>query len=336
MTKMPPLTDKEKKFAQLLARGDSFADAARKVFRWRLETGNKAYERARTLSRSARVKKLVAKIQEENEKRKEMAELSGAEDLDWTALVKLAVERLRHIRDDPMVSARVRYSAIDTLEQIQDPSQDINLIWRYLDLIWDGLKAHCPCCHETFPLWKVKNPRLTQWRRENAATREPSQRPQTDFERRVRLIKAADKKDEAHPSQRAFLEASERHALGTGPARCLEENERVILADGRVLPAKELIDQEFEVVAYGPVGKQIRTPATASNNGTQTVYRIRTDNGREIVRTGNHPLLQSQKSCGQGTRTQVGPIGWKIIEDIEEPRLSLIYQRAVFPMNRLN
>src|SRR3989337_1272412 len=84
----------------------------------------------------------------------------------------------------------------------------------------------------------------------------------------------------------------------TGPGKCVEWNERIPLADGRVVQAGELAGTYFGILAYGDNGEQCPQLAYAQDNGERPVYRITTDHGRQIVRTAEHPLLAANVLIG--------------------------------------
>jgi intein/homing endonuclease len=78
---------------------------------------------------------------------------------------------------------------------------------------------------------------------------------------------------------------------GNGTGKCVALNERIMLADGRMAEASELIGRTFALLTYGQNGEQYPELAYGFDNGVQDVYRVTTESGRTIVRTGNHPLL---------------------------------------------
>lgn len=82
--------------------------------------------------------------------------------------------------------------------------------------------------------------------------------------------------------------------------KCVESRERIPLADGRLIPAADLIGHFFAVPTFDKDGAQRAVLAWASDNGVETVYRITTDTGRSIIRTGNHPLLAGELTRGRG------------------------------------
>ena len=213
------LTPREKKFAWAIAQGATSVQAYRKVYNAKCEPYTPEYNRATELARSARVKFAIEEAKKDLEKRAEMETLAGKATPSWDSIYQFAFARLKQIRDDPTSTARTRLRAIEVLEQIQDPTQDINLIWRFVDTVWEGLLAHCPCCHKDFPLWQVANPRLTEWRRDNTERPDAETHPTTDLERRLLLMRRAEKRKDPHKGQVQALESPERHVVGQGPAR---------------------------------------------------------------------------------------------------------------------
>jgi intein/homing endonuclease len=107
------------------------------------------------------------------------------------------------------------------------------------------------------------------------------------------------------------------HGLG----KCLAETERVPLADGRLITAKDLIGRYFAVLAYEPDGEQRPSLAWAESDGIKRVYRVTTQSGRTIVRTGNHPLLSAR--LRQHAPRQPINIAWTPIDDLKHGALVL-------------
>lgn len=190
--------------------------------------------------------------------------------------------------------------------------------------MWNGLEAHCPACHKSFPLHKIENEKLAEWRKEQQKFGNP--KPTTDLDRRLHLLTKSEKGKKPHASQIPALASPNRHIVGQGPARCIEENERIVLSDGSVVPIKDLKGTFFTVPAFGVLGEQVPAKAFAEDNGVKPVFRVTTNNGRSIVRTGNHPLLHATKLSGQGTRTQISSTSWKPISEIQPGDLVLAPQ----------
>lgn len=211
------LTPRERKFAQARARGVSAPKAYADIWKVKVEPETPAYQKAIDLSRSVRVTKAIEFYKSKLEKQAEVEMLVGKGGTSWDGTFKFVFEQLEHIRDDPTTPARYRWDAVQVLEKIQDPTQDLNLIWRYVDAIWNGMQAHCPACHHDFPLHKVKNEKLDEWRKEQGITGEA--KPTTDLDRRLYLLKKSEKAKKPHPSQLPALATPNRHIVGQGPAR---------------------------------------------------------------------------------------------------------------------
>lgn len=112
-------------------------------------------------------------------------------------------------------------------------------------------------------------------------------------------------------------------AFGTG--KCVEINERIALYDGRIVTAKDLLGRHFVVPAFTPTGKQVPAIAWATDNGTQPVCRVTTDAGRQITRTGNHPLYAAKRVFTRvGRGPQVTVEGWTAISDLVVGDLILV------------
>jgi hypothetical protein len=212
------ISKKEKEFAKLIANGLKPVEAARKAFKWKCEPNSAQNMKAKDLAREPRIEKEVKRIQDEELKKAVVEGLvSNNQPADWDSLHKYAFERLETIRDNEDQPANTRFEAIKALEKLTDPAQDVNLIQRYVNTVWDGFTAHCPCCHEDFPLWKVENEQLDEYRLENGYP--PHARQESFFERRIHLLKQAEKRKYPHKTQIKALAAPERHIVGKGSAR---------------------------------------------------------------------------------------------------------------------
>lgn len=213
------ISNKEKEFAELmLETGLGPIEAARKVFGWRCEPGSSEALKAINLKKAPRIKAYLDKQEEIIVRETEAHKLFlDTETIEWDKLRKFAFDRLTHIRDDPQVKAQIRFNALQALEKLSDPSADSGLINMWLDLLWRGAKAHCPRCHNTFPLWKIKNSNLENYRKQNEL--EPPVEVGNTFERRMEIIKRSDPRKRPHSGQVLALQAEERHIAGRGPAR---------------------------------------------------------------------------------------------------------------------
>jgi len=218
MARTKRISPKEKKFAFLLKTGYKPKEAARKSFGWKCEPNTRENQQARDLARSPRVRKEIARLLE-LDKHEETVEniLTETKQLDWENILRFAFDRLEHVRDDSSVPANARWEAIKALEKINDPSQDLNLIYRWIDLVWEGFSAHCPCCHEDFPLAKVQNQKLYEYRL--SYDDKPYTVRESEIDRRLYLLRQADRRRLPHKTQMIALTAPERHVIGQGAAR---------------------------------------------------------------------------------------------------------------------
>jgi hypothetical protein len=215
---LKPLSARELEFARLLQQGVGSIQAARLAMKWKCESGTTQYNKAKDLARSVRIRKEIERLREaEGHVAKATAIVSQSNKLDLTNLRQFAFDRLTLMRDDPDIPAKARYMAITALERLNDPSKDVNLIYRWIDLMWRYYTGHCPACHADFPLWQVKNERLTRYRDDHQI--EPDKELHTEKERRLGLIQEAEKLRHPHPGQVRALAAPERHIVGTGAAR---------------------------------------------------------------------------------------------------------------------
>jgi hypothetical protein len=210
------LTEKEREYAKLLVDGYKPVDAYRQVFNAKCEPYTPEAQRARDLARTARVKNFVNETKDQQEKEAHAETISRSK-LDMDQLRQFAFNRLVEIRDDPTKPARPRWAAIQALEKLSDPSKDINLIWRWVDLVWRGYLAHCPCCHLDFPLEKINNERLNKFRNDHNLP--PGEVLESVLDRRLAVFGQAEKRKKPHTGQLKALSSPERHVAGLGPAR---------------------------------------------------------------------------------------------------------------------
>lgn len=213
------ISPNEKEFARLMVDvGLGYVHAARKAFGWKCEPKGQEVNKARDLAHTPRLleymeqlkKQIVVETTVEN-----IITESGK--IEWDKLRAFAYERLREIRNNNRLNAQVRYNAVEALEKLEDPNKDINLIWKWVDLVSRGMLAHCPCCHETFPLWKVDNPALSKYRKKEKV--EEVKETYDVLERRMEIISRMDRRKQPHAGQIQALAAPERHVAGLGPAR---------------------------------------------------------------------------------------------------------------------
>ena len=215
---LKPLNAKERNFAKALSEGTGSIQAARLFLRWRCEPNSPQYQKAKDLARSNRIVAEIERIRAADTTIAQATSIVATSNkLDLTNLRQFAYDRLCLMRDDPDVPAKSRFVAIQALERLNDPSKDINLIYRWIDVMWRFYTGHCPSCHKDFPLWKVKNERLNSYRADHGI--EADEPLEDEPSRRLGLIKEAEKRRHPHPGQVALLTAPERHIVGVGPAR---------------------------------------------------------------------------------------------------------------------
>lgn len=322
--KKKSLTEKEKEFARLLADRFSANDAARKVFGWKCERFTSEELKARSLAQSKRVKEYVSQLIDMNTEKAVLQEsIERSNPTDWENLHIIAFERLKQIRDDPTKTAKVRYEALLATEKLSDPSQDINLIRKYIESVWYGLTAHCPCCHSDFPL-------------SNIETKHPTVQEGTIdklVDRRLYLLDKADKRrtPRNHPSQMKAIAAPERSIVGQGIARggksfLLAQLGllHLLLPGGNVWILARTYDDarwEFEYIQnmlytmFYPVEKHVYTVNFDKKTGDA---RIQTKWGSELE-------VRSGKAKGSVTGQELDAIlvaepGWVDAELFEEVR----------------
>lgn len=213
-----PLTTRQRAFAKALHDGYGSIHAARLHLKWKCEPNSAQYQAAKDLARSARVLAEIERIRTADMTVAQATSIvTQTNKLDLINLRQFAYDRLCIMRDDSDVPAKSRFMAVQALEKLNDPSKDINLIIRWIDIMWRFYTGHCPACHADFPLWKIKNERLNRYREDHNI---PADLPtEKEPERRIALIKRAEKLRHPHPGQVAALIAPERHIVGTGPAR---------------------------------------------------------------------------------------------------------------------
>lgn len=216
------LSGREKDFAKVIAEtGLGAIEAYRKVFGSRCGT-TKEQQKARDLARTSRVKDEILKIRSKLEREAQAEQLvstMGVVDLD--RMQDFIIRQLKNTIDDttPGVKSATKFNAIKLLEQMYDPASDEGLIYRWIDYAWRYQEAHCPCCHKSFPLSKVKNKSLEQWRDRVGEHSNLANITEDDLNRRLQIIKQADPRNRPHASQTPALSARERHVVGRGPAR---------------------------------------------------------------------------------------------------------------------
>lgn len=212
------LTDKEKRFARLLFDGVGPIEAARSIFKWKCEQHTPEYQKARDMARARRIVEEVERLKGLDKKQAAARELVGIKNaINFSDIRAFAFERLVEVRDSATAPGAVRHRAILALEKLKDPASDVNLIFKWIDIMWRYYTAHCPCCHTDFPLWKVKNQALERYWRDEKLER--PQEIEDPLVRKLALLERARPAKPPHPGQVPLIAAEERHIVGTGPAR---------------------------------------------------------------------------------------------------------------------
>jgi len=212
------ITPREKDFVKLMVEvGLGPIEAFRKAFSHKCED-RKEQQYSKDLARSERCKAYAEELKvllQRQEKAREIIDQSGGVNLE--RLRAFAFAKLENIRDDINVKSATRLQAIKALQQLHDPAKDINLMLKWIDVAWRYQKAHCPQCHQDYPLHHIKNVKLDKYRED--AELEPDTKPETDIERRLTVLRMFDRRSNPHPGQMTALESPERHIIGTGAAR---------------------------------------------------------------------------------------------------------------------
>ena len=147
----------EKAFAKYITMGHSPASAARKAFGWECQTYSKETSKAYNLAKTKRVKEEIEALrgQKKREAEAETIVVTG-DHIDWENLRKFAYIELERIRDDEDARKQSRYHAIEALEKLANPATDINLIWKWIEVAWRGIRlsrdGSCPVYARTGPL----------------------------------------------------------------------------------------------------------------------------------------------------------------------------------------
>lgn len=214
------ITRRELEFCKLIGQYDlTPVEAARRAFDWKAEPGSSEAQKARDLAtRTPRLKLIIDQLRSNRKNQLEAAaKMDHTLKGDLKSINQFLMDKLKSIRDNESLNARVRYQAIQALEKLRDPSTDRNLIMKWIDVCWRYQEAHCPSCHETFPLAAVSNKMLDQYRANTKITAPP---PEEDiFLRRMNLIGRAARGKTPHPGQVKALSALERHVVATSAAR---------------------------------------------------------------------------------------------------------------------
>jgi len=213
------ISAKEKRFAELMVYENmGCVEAARLAFGWACEPKSPETTKAQNLSRAQRVMRYRVQLAQKLDREVTAQQvLSNTSDIEYDNIRRFIYDRLESIRDDPNAPGASRFKAITALEKMADPGADANLIMMWVDLLWRASTAHCPCCHESFPLKEIENLRLDRFRRDVGI--DPDEGAKTLFERRMSILSRADNRKKPHPGQVIALSAPERNIAGLGAAR---------------------------------------------------------------------------------------------------------------------
>jgi intein/homing endonuclease len=114
-------------------------------------------------------------------------------------------------------------------------------------------------------------------------------------------------------------------------SKCVYRGERLMLADGGLAKAEDLVGHEFEMLGWSENGTQTVRRARAEWNAVEPVYRVETDTGRQVVRNGHHPLYAADNLRRVRSGGQVGTVirtpsnlGWRAVEGLAKGDLVLV------------
>lgn len=83
---------------------------------------------------------------------------------------------------------------------------------------------------------------------------------------------------------------------GHGVGKCVGWNDKILLADGREVPAHMMIGKRAEVFSYNHETNKIEPKmAYFFDNGEQKVHKLRSHDGISFIRTWNHPLFMPDR-----------------------------------------
>lgn len=306
--KRKPLSPAEKEFCRLqVEAGLSYIEAARKALGKRCEPGSRETNNLVSLMRMPRIKDEIERLKnkvETESKAHDVLNVLAVTDVD--NLKKFAYIRLTELRDDPSTNSTVRFAAVQALEKLHDPSTDINLVFRWIDIMWQYAHAHCPSCHNTYPLAKVQNKALIKYR-EAMELKEPVLPDDTVLTTRLHLLQLADQRKEPHKSQLRALSAPERHIVGKAPARAGKSALMAMFAlMGLMLPGVEiwLIARIYEDA--GPEADYLKAYLKALFYPYEDKYvKIREDkmNGELVITTKWNSVLKIRSAKSKGSLT---------------------------------
>jgi intein/homing endonuclease len=98
--------------------------------------------------------------------------------------------------------------------------------------------------------------------------------------------------------------------------KCLGVNEIITLADGRRVKAGELPSMKDFTLITLVGGKPTPVAAIADWNGVEPVWKITTESGRSVTRTGKHPLWAADAVFQTARAPKIDSLEWTNAEDI--------------------
>jgi hypothetical protein len=306
--KLKNISFKEKEFANvMMASGLGCIEAARKVFGWRCEPGSIEAKKAVELKRSPRVKNYMREMEEQAVREFEAEKLikSDSDTINWDKIRKFAFDRLAEIRDNPNIKSQTRFNAIKALEKLSDPSGDVNLISKWLDILWRGATAHCPSCHSSFSLWKIKVDKLEEWRKKNDAA--PVVETDDLLEKRMEILSRAELRKKPHPGQVKALSAPERSLAASGAAR----GGKLVHPDTPVITTKgwkKYKDLDYSDVLFNENGTPTRIIGFSEKCDFGDWYELEFDNGERIIAHENHEWTVHAYNYRSALRKRKGTI----------------------------
>lgn len=107
---------------------------------------------------------------------------------------------------------------------------------------------------------------------------------------------------------------------GHASGKCIAASEYITLANGCRVKAGQLIGHQFDLLTLKN-NQIVSVKAKAEFNTIESVYRITTSTGKEIVRNFKHPLWVADGVFGWGKRPKITSIGWKALGEIKHGQL---------------
>jgi hypothetical protein len=210
------ISPEEKRFIECIAdTGLGPIEAARKTLGWKCNPGTNEVQRAQDLARTPRCIKYYKEYEQEQLEQAKVERFVQST-LDINKLRDACYERLMQIANDPSKPSKDRYNAVESLRKLADPAKDVGLILRWALLAWRGLEAHCPRCHNDFPLHQIKNKVINDFAND---IEQPVKEIADPLDRKLEVLSYAEKRKTPHATQLKALNSKERYVVGFGSAR---------------------------------------------------------------------------------------------------------------------